>query len=119
MGDRKREGRARDWVDAITVDASQCLEGNPLAHLLDGRAFKQGPGWRVDKKRSEKPNATLLPFCDNTTGRVYVVVLTLRAISVSEDVCIDYGEAYWDDKRDHDRFVPCFGLSKNARWLPV
>jgi hypothetical protein len=82
-----------------------CLEGNPMAHVLDCRAFSEG--WQVDKQRSSKPNAMLLPFSDNSTGRVYVAVVALQDITVAsrEDICFNYGDAYWSDKADHESYL--------------
>jgi hypothetical protein len=126
-----RQGK-RPRVTNFLVDASCCLEGNPLAQTLDYRAFKDG--WQVDgdsssgesssrdgssgdsssdedgveEDSSSKANAMLLPFSDNDTGRVYVAVLTLRDVTVAagEDMCIDYGdENYWNVKRDHAEYL--------------
>lgn len=53
------------------VDASPCLEGNPLAHMLDYRAFSQG--WQEDAARSVAGGANAC-FCHLvTTGQVACV----------------------------------------------
>jgi SET domain-containing protein len=60
-----------------------------------------------DQQRGVKPNAALLPVSDNTTGKVYVAVVALRDIAVAsgEDICIDYGLAYWRSRRDMERML--------------
>jgi SET domain-containing protein len=41
-------------------------------------------------------NAMLLPFSDNSSGKVYCAVIALRDIAAQEEVCLDYGNAYWE-----------------------
>jgi SET domain-containing protein len=40
-------------------------------------------------------NAMLLPFSDNSSGKVYCGVVALRDVQPGEELCIDYGVAYW------------------------
>jgi hypothetical protein len=102
------EQQQREFVDTFVVDASTCQDGNPLAHMLCCRALAADwPRGMFDEQRSVEPNAVLLPVSDNTTGKVYVAVVALRNITVAsgEDICIDYGLAYWNSRRDMERML--------------
>jgi hypothetical protein len=90
------------------IDATCCLEGNPLAHMLDYREFaRDRSSGRLALPLTEQhgssvawgPNALLLPLSDNSSGKVYCAVIALRSIAAGEEVCIDYGKAYWDVSR--------------------
>jgi hypothetical protein len=87
------------------IDATCCLEGNPLAHMLDYRAFaRDSSSGRLALPLTEQhsssiaggPNALLLPLSDNSSGKVYCAVVALRGIAAGEEVCIDYGADYWE-----------------------
>jgi hypothetical protein len=65
------------------IDATCCLEGNPLAHMLDYRAFERDSSSGrlaipLAEQRSSSvaggPNAMLLPLSDNS-GKVYCAVM--------------------------------------------
>ena len=110
-----QEGEQQEsaFVETYVVDAGPCLNGNPLAHMLCCRGL--AADWPVGlfdqqpAERGVKPNAALLPVSDNTTGKVYVAVVALGDITVAagepEDICIDYGLAYWHSRRDMERML--------------
>jgi hypothetical protein len=104
------------FVTQFCVDASSCLDGNPLAHMLDYRALAADwPRGMFDDERSlNEPNAVLLPVSDNTTGKVYVAVVALRDIIVAsgEDVSIDYELQYWRNRRSLEQML-------QASWVLV
>jgi hypothetical protein len=90
------------------IDATCCLEGNSLAHMLDYQAFdRDSRSGRLAVPLAEQhssnvpdgPNAMQLPLSDNSSGRVYCAVMALRGIAANEEVCIDYGGAYWEVSR--------------------
>jgi hypothetical protein len=107
-GSSSGSGRGRDSGQQQTshflIDATCCLEGNPLAHMLDYRAFARDPSGQLAQQFAEDAgrsvagsgNAMLLPFSDNSSGKVYCAVIALRCIAAGEQVCIDYGAAYWE-----------------------
>ena len=85
------------------MDASCCLEGNPLAELLHYKALTKD--YRAKHNGNyAKCNACLVSFTDTTTGEVFVAVIALRDIAVDEEISIDYGtSSYWSAKRTEDQ----------------
>ena len=82
----------------FVVDASCCLEGNPLAHMLDYRALRAD--FSVNpRKRGGRVNAAFVPFSDNRTGQLYVTVVALADIKEQEEV--RQAHVLWEK----DRFV--------------
>lgn len=79
----------------LLVDAANCLEGNPLAQLLDYRQF--AAGWQLLNNAGNRqgPNVMFFPFSFNSTGKVYVAVVALRDIAAGQELLIDYGPEYW------------------------
>jgi hypothetical protein len=81
------------------LDASDCCHeddlqhpANPVAHVLDYRAFKQ-PGWKVDAARSLRggPNAVLLPYGINEgpcAGQVGLALVAADHIRAGELGCL-------------------------------
>ena len=89
--------------DRLTVDASCCLEGNPLVELLHYKALTKDYRTKHNGNHA-KHNACLVAFSDNTTGKVFVAVIALRDIAVDEEIAIDYGaSSYWSAKRTEDQ----------------
>jgi hypothetical protein len=88
--------------------------------MLDYCGFSQ-PGWQEQPALSVPtgPNAALLPFSDNDSGKVYVAVVALRDITAGsgEDICIDYGESYWEVVREQDSCNQIAELKVGMVWV--
>jgi hypothetical protein len=89
-------------VSDFVIDATCCLQSNPLAHLLDYRAVQLDSGrlaypLKFSQRHSvaDGPNAMLVPLSDNNTGKVYCAVIALQDFQPGEELCIDYGVACW------------------------
>jgi hypothetical protein len=85
------------------IDATCCLEDNPLPHMLDYRAFQRDGAGKLRHPLAEDvgrsfaggANCMLLPLSDNESGKVYCAVMALRVIQAGQELCTDYGAAYW------------------------
>jgi hypothetical protein len=105
---QQQQQQQQQQMKRYLIDATCCLEGNPLAHMLDHRAFVRDSSsgrlaipLREQRSRSVPggANAMLLPLSDNSSGRVYCAVVALPRCAADEEVCIDYGDAYWEVSR--------------------